>query len=575
MKTKNTLIILTLPLLLSGCGFLNPLPNSSKDNDSTNISATSTNNPNSNSETSFEGGDAPNDTYMDFGLNSNNLKSNQLALNKYGDYVEFTSTTNKDLAEEYNKLLTSVKGKKNGVFQTDYQQGLLDFFDYTKHVKVVLDMSNKTKEALQKDYEMKNTESYRPIDLDLYFDDMHFHFRQVGIRQKGNTSRTDIYDEGHVFNLEHWKLSFEETFDDEYTLTKAKWFNEEAYAFRQDRKFFGTSKINFRFNRNLETTYIREHYASNMYRQNGSLAASTNPVSFSVKLDNKEYNLGVYLAVENIDKSFIKRNIIKDSRNGDLYKLSYTSMGPANFNPDSVSKIGLDYLTLRNNKYDEAKYVYSIKTNKTTTSHADLKNFINTLGNTRGADSLTFMDTYSDLDSYVSFLALSYLLGDPDDLRGNYNNAYVFFTGDTHKAIFIPTDLDRVLGSTGGEGNNPTGNHGALTKPFDKNTGYARGNDSNLFNKTLFSTNAIEMRSRYLTRISEIIDAGWMDIVKFNEYFNYSNTNYKDEVKISNEIGGSYVSFSVSEANKDLYNSENLDVKTYMENKVNTFMSNK
>ena len=185
------------------------------------------------------------------------------------------------------------------------------------------------------------------------------------------------------------------------------------------------------------------------------------------------------------------------------------------------------------------------------------------------------MDTYSDLDSYVSFLALSYLLGDPDDLRGNYNNAYVYFTGDTHKAIFIPTDLDRVLGSTGGEGNNPTGNHGALTKPFDKNTGYARGNDSNLFNKTLFSTNAIDMRSRYLTRISEIIDAGWMNITKFNEYFNYSNANYKDEVKISNEIGGNYVSFSVSEANKDLYNSENLDVKTYMENKVNTFMSNK
>ena len=38
MKTKNTLIILTLPLLLSGCGFFNPHPNSSKDNDSINIS---------------------------------------------------------------------------------------------------------------------------------------------------------------------------------------------------------------------------------------------------------------------------------------------------------------------------------------------------------------------------------------------------------------------------------------------------------------------------------------------------------------------------------------------------------
>ena len=39
---------------------------------------------------------------------------------------------------------------------------------------------------------------------------------EVGVRMKGNTSRTDFYsdDEG-MYNLVHFKLSFGETFDEE------------------------------------------------------------------------------------------------------------------------------------------------------------------------------------------------------------------------------------------------------------------------------------------------------------------------------------------------------------------------
>ena len=563
MKLTRGLILLTVPLLLTSCDFLNPL-NPSSNNTSIDISGTNEGSNGTNVNPS-ESSPAPDSSYMDYELNNSGLKDNQLALNEYGDYVEFSSTSTKDLREEYSKLTKSVKGDKNGIFQTDYDKGLADFFNYTNKVKVVIDMSNETKLALQNDYEMRNTESYRPIDLDLYYDDFHFHYKQVGIRQKGNTSRTEIFSEDTVFNLEHWKLSFEETFDDDYTDTKAKWWNSDAYTFRQDRKFFGASKLNFRWNRNLETTYIREHYAARMYRENGVLAPHTNPVNFAIKLDNTEYNLGIYLAVENIDKNFIKRNIIKASRNGDLYKLSYTAMGPCNFNPDSLSKIGLDYLTKKGNRFEETKYVYSIKTNKTTTTHADLKNFINTLNETRGANSLTFMEQNSDVDSYVAFCAISYLLGDPDDLRGNYNNCYVYFTGDSHKALFIPTDMDRVLGSTGGD--NPMGDHNVGTTPFSKNTGYVHDNNSNLFNKTLFSTNALDMRERYLNKIDELIDNGWMNIEKYSYYYNYAFSNYKSVVAPSNGIGGPYASMNVSDDNKDIYNSANLDVKTYMENK--------
>ena len=66
------------------------------------------------------------------------------------------------------------------------------------------------------------------------------------------------------------------------------------------------------------------------------------------------------------------------------------------------------------------------------------------------------------------------------------NNTYIYFTA-SDKIIFIPNDHDRTLGSTGGEGNNPTGHHGALNQPFDLKTGYCGDTISNLFHKTIIS----------------------------------------------------------------------------------------
>jgi ribonuclease HII len=72
-----------------------------------------------------------------------------------------------------------------------------------------------------------------------------------------------------------------------------------------------------------------------MYRNNGMLAPHSNPFNLTFKVDGSDQNAGVYLAVEPIDKDFLKRNLAKSYRNGDLYKMGWTNVGATLDNIDS------------------------------------------------------------------------------------------------------------------------------------------------------------------------------------------------------------------------------------------------
>ena len=50
------------------------------------------------------------------------------------------------------------------------------------------------------------------------------------------------------------------------------------------------------------------------------------------------------------------------------------------------------------------------------------------------------------MDSFLQFAAISYLVGNPDDLRMNVNNLYLYFHPVTNKVHFIPYDNDWALG---------------------------------------------------------------------------------------------------------------------------------
>jgi hypothetical protein len=63
-------------------------------------------------------------------------------------------------------------------------------------------------------------------------------------------------------------------------------------------------------------------------------------------------------------------------------------------------------------------------------------------------EKLTALNRVVDIDKFLMYVAVSYLIGNPDDMRNNMNNTYIYFDSLTNKAHFIPYDLDWSLGLT-------------------------------------------------------------------------------------------------------------------------------
>ena len=354
-------------------------------------------------------------------------------------------------------------------------------FNYSNHISLKLDIPDGELKKIQEDYEnYRSFGSKSPIyrKANLYVtirtaagEVIERVIGEVGVRMKGNTSRTDFYsDEEGMYNLVHFKLSFGETFDEEeyYGKDVNTWASEEARDARKDRTFATLEKIDIRWNRNDDATFIREIYCYDIYRELGLLAPHTNLAS----VDIGEDHAGLFVINEPIDKIFLEKNLPKAAQGGDLYKLGWTNEG-ATFT--SFTSVG---------KEDEDKgqfFIYDIKTNKKTTDHSSLRNLIEKLN----SSSLT-KEGYAevvDVDSFLKFAAASYMIGNPDDLRNNYNNCYVYFMADTGRAVLIPYDLDRGLGVNVW---NPYGNGMTTESPFG---GYnVQGSQRNpLFTKSVIS----------------------------------------------------------------------------------------
>ena len=338
-----------------------------------------------------------------------------------------------------------------------YQQ----LFDpYTK-VEVDLDMPEEELQKLQEDYERyRNMGSKSPIyrmgDLTITLTTdagtVRYVIKEVGARMKGNTSRTSFYssDEG-IYNYIHFKLDFQETFDDEdyYGEGFKVWDSEEARKERKNRTFATLEKLEMRWNKLYDATYLKESYAYDVFRSEGVLAPQCNVGV----LTWSGAGMGIYTVQEPVDEIFIERNLPLEDQGGDLYKLGWTNEGATFTNTNSIGA----------EDEDKGKfYVYDIKTNKKKTTHEDLITMINTLN----SGKLTKADFAQvvDVDNFLRFAAVSYFMGGCDDLRNNYNNCYVYFRKSTGQAVFIPYDYDRCLGVN--REYNPSGHSMTKDSPY-------------------------------------------------------------------------------------------------------------
>lgn len=587
MKNIKKIPTLLLALLLSSCSFLTPIGGFSSsnsddssiesNNDSSSSKDVSSSSEKESNESSSEPVSSSEESFSDKNDNDKDvsLEGDKLLLGKYGDCVEFVNkkSSSQSLLDEYNSLHVKRTFEKHGNLQAFYKIGLLELFDINNKVSIQINISNEELQKLDNDHRYNNKETYRICSVDITLKNLHFHYEGVGIRQKGNLSRGEILTNGKI-NLRHYKLSFEETFDDEFTSTPMSWDDAEAKAYRQDRKFFGLSKLDLRWNRNMDKSYIGEYYAQAMYRANGCLSARSNLMNVKMKVGNNAVqNMGVYLGVETLAKAYIKRNYVKSHQGGNLYKLSWGSGKAATFDESDDYLIGIEE-QIKNSEtsFSQKSYTYDLKTNKDEADHTYLKNFIEDLKDQHGNTIKTFMSERADYDQFISFIACSYLLGDPDDLRGNGNNGYCYFNSDG-QISFIPIDSDRVLGITGG-GGNPTGHHGAKSLPFDKQTGYSY-NSTKLFNVTLFSSNSKEIPNDYLDKIQSIIDSGWMSFSNYKKYYDVAYRNYSDCLVLGSDINGEKIDFDINDGTTDFREDRNIKLSLYFDTKVSTFSNSK
>lgn len=445
-------------------------------------------------------------------------------------------------------------------------------FDENALVSVHIDMSDSEWKKLNQDYIDFNRKGgkspiYRFADsVTITIDGLDYYYEEVGVRMKGNTSRHAFYgDNGFTDNI-HMKLSFKQTFDDPsdgYKQDELKvWTDATKREERKNRTLGGMEKIDLKYNSTADETYVREAYAMKLFRESGIYAPNVTLCSLSaLEKNNAVKNLGIYRIHEPVDETFITRRIGANEA-GDLWKCTYSSKGPADLTDyDLENRVGVE---------DELKneiYSYDKKTNKKKdkiTGLRDLssiKNFIKAVNNPN-AD----FNGLIDVDYFAKFEAVNYVLGNPDCIRNNYNNYYLYFRSDG-KAIFIPYDYDRCLGIT--RDWNPTGSANMYVAPYTRTVAATGGGQNNPLYKYLIDKGAPfgdgSELMKYRRNLIDISSSDLLTVSAFNAY--------KDRFKA--KYGG-YTSTAIN-SNKlsfDDGNTGNVAYSAYIRTKLQTLNSN-
>ena len=461
--------------------------------------------------------------------------------------------------ENYTSTVVYSKGSSQ-------EDDFINLFSADVRVELRLDISDEQLQLLQSDYEKyssfgSKSPIYRKANLSVKMtlpngSVKERFIEEVGVRMKGNTSRTSFYNSHDgIYNLIHLKVSFGETFDDEeYYGSDAKvWTNADARKARKKRTFATLEKIDLRWNKEDDATYIREIYSYDVYREMGVLAPHVNLAS----LDMGGVHMGVFNVYEPIDDIFLEKNLPEELLGGDLYKCGWGMGGGASFSTNS--SIGVE---------DEDKglfYSYDLKTNKKTSTHASLNNFITKMN--RGITKEGIAEIM-DIDNFISFAAVSWFLGNPDDLRNNYNNYYLYFTPEG-KAMFIPYDYDRTLGIS--HDWNPTGHGMTKDDPLTKDMGAGGKQNNPVYLKTVVKGG--QYVEEYKDRLSVIASSNLFSNARFNDRYEKAKKLYSDYTEPSKDFhndGGHHTYFDISITADPSDGGGNISYSDYMTLKLET-----
>lgn len=445
-----------------------------------------------------------------------------------------------------------IDGPKINQTITDESKLYDQLFDLNNFVSVKIHISEEEIAKIQDDYDKYTdlgTKSpiYRKADkVTVTIGDQVYEINDVGVRMKGNTSRTDFYYKNQgIYNIVNLKLSFDETFDDEsyYDEDAVTWSSDKERKERKKRTFATLSGLDIKYNKSYDTTYLCEYYSFEIFREAGVLAARQKPVVLYVG-DNC---WGVCNIYEPVDENFLKRYLPEEDLGGDLYKAAWT-MGPASYTKEVTYGI--------NNPDERKTYNYDLKTNKKKSNHESLSNLLSVL-NSPDHSKESFARVV-DVDYWVNFVAASYFTGNPDDMRNNYNNHFVYFLKSTGKAIFIPYDYNIAFGAVSSW--DPTRTAMTSVSPYsDRAEGINRSQKN-----PLFIQSNLYYKDEYTKALDKIASSDLMKFETFKEKYDIVSSLYKDYVKPDinfNNLEEGRLNFSLY---SDYKETGNMSVEEYM-----------
>ncbi len=290
-------------------------------------------------------------------------------------------------------------------------------------------------------------------EVDILYEDSYgnkVELNEVGFRTKGNiyTRVLPVILDNKNQVVGYQQVSFQLEFNETFSYPD----NSTQYKDLKQRRMFDLEQLNFKAIKAEDTGVVTEMVAYDLFREAGIPAPNTSLAVIYFDIDGQVIPYGLYTVTEPLDDVFVRRVFGKnfDGSIGDLYKCVWQQNGPATLevNDTSAAVAVSDY----NLGY---RIAYQLKTNKLTSDFSSFSHFVTDL-NTY-SQTLSYQNKLGsilDVDTWLKTLAMSYLIGNPDDYRGNANNYYLYFYEG--KAVYIPFDFDQSLGY----GWNPYNNYG-------------------------------------------------------------------------------------------------------------------
>lgn len=234
----------------------------------------------------------------------------------------------------------------------------------------------------------------------------------IGVRFKGNSS----------FRINSEKKSLKLDFD-EY---------DEA---NDELTFFGLKKLNLN-NSYKDPSFLREKLFLDFASQFVPTIRSVH-----TKVYVNDVYLGLYLAVEQVDKTFIESRF-GSSEDGNLYKGAVSD----ELDNGAQSDFGSD-LVWEGSSESAYHDHYQLKTNETENDYSGLVSFIDVLNNGDPAAFPDELESLLNVENALASIALNSLFMNLDSYTGSAHNYYIYQSDETGQFHHIFWDANEAFGS--------------------------------------------------------------------------------------------------------------------------------